>query len=64
MKTLITLALLGRVASPAAEPVLFTLPWNRLGVLLGAAVLAAPLAALLPARRAARQSLTAGMAEQ
>jgi len=56
--------LLARVASTDAEPVLFTLPWNRLGVLLGAAVLAAPLAALLPARRAARQSLTAGMAEQ
>ncbi|MFC0548761.1 FtsX-like permease family protein [Kutzneria chonburiensis] len=56
--------LLSRVASTDAEPVLFTLPWSRLGVLLGAAVLAAPLAALLPARRASRQSLTAGMAEQ
>ncbi|MBB5960697.1 putative ABC transport system permease protein [Saccharothrix tamanrassetensis] len=56
--------LISRVASTDAEPVLFTLPWGRLGVLLGAAVLAAPLAALVPARRAARVSLTAGMAEQ
>ncbi|QUQ65901.1 FtsX-like permease family protein [Kutzneria sp. CA-103260] len=56
--------LLTRVASTDAEPVLFTLPWPRLGVLLAAAVLAAPLAALLPARRASRQSLTAAMADQ
>jgi putative ABC transport system permease protein len=56
--------LITRVASTDAEPVLFALPWSRLGILLAAAVLAAPLAALLPARRASRQSLTAGMAEQ
>ncbi|SDY48812.1 putative ABC transport system permease protein [Amycolatopsis xylanica] len=54
--------LITEVAKSAGEPMLFTLPWGRLGVLLGAAVLAAPLAALLPARRAARGSLTAGMA--
>jgi putative ABC transport system permease protein len=52
------------VTSTPGEPVLFALPWARLGVLLAAAVLAAPLAALLPARRAARGSLTAGMAER
>jgi len=56
--------LLTRVASTDAEPVLFTLPWPRLGILLAAAVLAAPLAALLPARRASRQSLTAAMADR
>ncbi|GAA0628009.1 FtsX-like permease family protein [Kutzneria viridogrisea] len=56
--------LITQVASTDAQPVLFTLPWARLGVLLGAAVLAAPLAAVIPARRAARGSLTAGMAEQ
>lgn len=56
--------LIGRVASGGGEPVLFTLPWARLGVLLGAAILAAPLAAAVPARRAARGSLTAAMAEQ
>ncbi|MFD8494770.1 ABC transporter permease [Amycolatopsis sp. NPDC059657] len=56
--------LITEVAQSAGQPLLFTLPWGRLGVLLGAAVLAAPLAALLPARRAARGSLTAGMAEQ
>ncbi|MEA5363027.1 FtsX-like permease family protein [Amycolatopsis sp., V23-08] len=55
--------LMTRVASTPGEPVLFALPWARLGVLVAAAVLAAPLAALLPARRAARGSLTAGMAE-
>ncbi|GAA2784974.1 ABC transporter permease [Crossiella cryophila] len=54
--------LLTRVASTEAQPVLFTLPWDRLAVLLAAALLAAPLAALIPARRAARVSLTAGMA--
>ncbi|WP_370942113.1 ABC transporter permease [Amycolatopsis sp. cg5] len=56
--------LLTEVAKSAGETMLFTLPWGRLAALLGAAVLAAPLAALLPARRAARGSLTAGMAEQ
>lgn len=56
--------LITRVASTPGEPVLFALPWGRLGVLLAAAALAAPLAAVLPARRAARGSLTAGMAEQ
>jgi putative ABC transport system permease protein len=56
--------LLTRVASTDAEPVLFTLPWPRLGVLLAAAVLAAPLAAVLPARRASRQPLTAAMADR
>ena len=56
--------LLTRVASTDAEPVLFTLPWDRLGVLLAAAVLAAPLAALVPARRASRESLTAAMADR
>ncbi|WP_433260052.1 FtsX-like permease family protein [Actinosynnema sp. CS-041913] len=55
--------LIARVASTDAEPVLFAVPWARLGVLLGAAVLAAPLAAAIPARRATRGSLTAGMAE-
>lgn len=53
-----------RVSSTGAAPVLFTLPWGRLGVLLVAAVLAAPLAALVPARRAARVPLTAAMAER
>ncbi|EWM19397.1 FtsX-like permease family protein [Kutzneria sp. 744] len=56
--------LLARVASTDAEPVLFSLPWSRLAILLAAAVLAAPLAALVPARRAARQSLAAAMTEQ
>ncbi|MFB9615491.1 ABC transporter permease [Kutzneria kofuensis] len=56
--------LLTRVASTDAEPVLFTLPWDRLGVLIGAAVLAAPLAALIPARRATKESLSAAMTEQ
>ncbi len=56
--------LVGRVTSGGGEPVLFTLPWARLGVLLGAAIIAAPLAAVVPARRAARGSLTAAMAEQ
>jgi putative ABC transport system permease protein len=56
--------LLARVASTDAEPVLFALPWDRLGVLLAAAVLAAPLAALVPARRASRESLTAAMADR
>ncbi|MET7990848.1 FtsX-like permease family protein [Amycolatopsis sp. NPDC005232] len=56
--------LIARVASTDAEPVLFTLPWARLAVLLAAAVLAAPIAAALPARRAARGSLIAGMAGQ
>jgi putative ABC transport system permease protein len=56
--------LISRVASSGGAPVLFTLPWGRLGILLGASVLAAPLAAAFPARRAARVSLTAGMAEQ
>ncbi len=56
--------LMTRVASTPGEPVLFALPWGRLGVFLAAAVLAAPLAAVLPARRAARGSLTAGMTEQ
>ncbi|MEV0698665.1 FtsX-like permease family protein [Saccharopolyspora sp. NPDC050389] len=54
--------LIAQVASTDAEPVLFMLPWGRLGVLLGAAVLAAPLAAVIPARGAARGSLTAEMA--
>ncbi|MFI9383235.1 FtsX-like permease family protein [Kutzneria sp. NPDC052558] len=56
--------LLTHVASTDAEPVLFTLPWSRLGILLAAAVLAAPLAALLPSLRASRQSLTAAMADR
>jgi putative ABC transport system permease protein len=56
--------LVGRVASGGGEPVLFTLPWARLGVLLAAATIAAPLAAVVPGRRAARGSLTAAMAEQ
>ncbi|MEU5847188.1 FtsX-like permease family protein [Saccharopolyspora shandongensis] len=55
--------LIAQVASTDAEPVLFALPWGRLGVLLGAAVLAAPLAAVIPARRAARGSVTAGIAQ-
>ncbi|QNE76743.1 FtsX-like permease family protein [Streptomyces finlayi] len=55
--------LLAEVASTDAEPVLFTLPWGRLGTLLAAALLAAPLAALAPARRSARTSLTEGMGE-
>ncbi|MBM7813709.1 ABC transporter permease [Saccharothrix algeriensis] len=56
--------LVARVASSAGEPVLFALPWDRLGALLGAAVLAAPLAAAAAARRAARVSPVAGMAER
>ncbi|WP_326836510.1 FtsX-like permease family protein [Amycolatopsis rhabdoformis] len=56
--------LITKVASTEAEPVLFTLPWVRLAVLPLAAVIAAPIAAALPARRAARGSLTAAMAEQ
>ncbi|GAA3487531.1 ABC transporter permease [Streptomyces cremeus] len=55
--------LLAEVASTGADPVVFTLPWERLGILLAAALLAAPLAALSPGRRAARVSLTEGMAE-
>ncbi|MFC0430123.1 ABC transporter permease [Kutzneria buriramensis] len=56
--------MLARVASTDAQPVLFTLPWDRLGVLVAASVLAAGLAALIPARRAARQSLTTAMADR
>ncbi|WP_335936389.1 ABC transporter permease [Streptomyces sp. PTD5-9] len=56
--------LITKVASTAAEPVLFALPWGRLGVLLGAALLMAPLAAVAPARRAAGEPLTVGMTER
>ncbi|WP_209708058.1 FtsX-like permease family protein [Crossiella equi] len=55
--------LLARVASTEAEPVLFEVPWARLAVVVGAALLAAVLAAVVPARQAGRGSLTAGMAE-
>ncbi|WP_181774981.1 ABC transporter permease, partial [Amycolatopsis pittospori] len=44
--------LITEVASGGGEPILFAPPWGRLGVLVGAAILAAPLAALIPARRA------------
>ncbi|KOV83507.1 ABC transporter permease [Nocardia sp. NRRL S-836] len=56
--------LIAGIVATEGEPMPFTLPWERLGVLFGAALLAAPLAALLPARRAARRSLIAGIAEQ
>ncbi|WP_410660998.1 ABC transporter permease [Amycolatopsis sp. lyj-112] len=49
--------LITEVASGGGEPIMFAPPWGRLGVLLGAAVLAAPLAALIPARRAGRSPL-------
>ncbi|MFD2420306.1 FtsX-like permease family protein [Amycolatopsis pigmentata] len=53
--------LFARVASTDANPVLFTLPWGRLGILVVGAMLAAPLAALAPARHAARGSLATAM---
>jgi putative ABC transport system permease protein len=43
-------------------PLPFVLPWDRLGVLLGVAVIAALAASLFPARRAARRSIVATLA--
>lgn len=53
--------LFARVASTGADPVVFSLPWGRLGILGAGAVLAAPLATLAPARHAARGSLATTM---
>ncbi|WP_410605239.1 ABC transporter permease [Amycolatopsis sp. lyj-90] len=50
--------LITKVASDGGEAIVFAPPWGRLGVLVGAALVAAPLAALVPARRAGRVSLT------
>ncbi|MEU8415950.1 FtsX-like permease family protein [Amycolatopsis japonica] len=55
--------LITEVAASGGDTIAFAPPWERLGVLLGAAILAAPLAALLPARRAGRGSLTAALQE-
>ncbi|OXM46371.1 ABC transporter permease [Amycolatopsis alba] len=54
--------LITEVASGGGEPIVFAPPWGRLGVLVAAALLAAPLAALVPARRAGRVPVTAGLA--
>ncbi|MFC3455136.1 ABC transporter permease [Amycolatopsis speibonae] len=54
--------LITEVASGGGEPIVFAPPWGRLGVLVAAALAAAPLAALVPARRAGRDSLVAGIA--
>lgn len=54
--------LITEVASTGAEPVLFAPPWAQLATLLGAAVLAAPLAAVTPALRAARTPPSAALA--
>ncbi|GAB3136491.1 FtsX-like permease family protein [Micromonospora sonneratiae] len=55
--------LISRVAASSAMPMTMTVPFGQLGLALATTVLAAPLATLLPARRAARRSITAGMAE-
>lgn len=55
--------LITEVVASGGDAIAFAPPWERLGVLLGAAILAAPLAALLPARRAGRGSLTAALLE-
>ena len=51
-------ALLGEMDVPLA----FTMPWLQLLLVVGAALLAGLLASVLPARRAARLSPTAGLA--
>ncbi|MEV7554553.1 FtsX-like permease family protein [Amycolatopsis sp. NPDC089917] len=53
--------LITEVASGGGEPILFVPPWGRLGVLVAAALLAAPLAALVPARRSGRVPITTGL---
>ncbi len=50
--------LITEVAAGGGEAIVFAPPWGRLGVLVGLAILAAPVAALVPARRAGRGSLT------
>ncbi|GAB3736307.1 ABC transporter permease [Amycolatopsis oliviviridis] len=54
--------LITEVASGGGEPIVFAPPWGRLGVLVAAALVAAPLAAWFPARRSRRVSVTAGLA--
>ncbi|MFC0111116.1 ABC transporter permease [Kibdelosporangium aridum] len=49
-------------ASTAAAPITLTVPVVQIAVLLAAAVLAAPLATLLPARKAAKGHVTDGLA--
>ncbi|MER6666998.1 FtsX-like permease family protein [Amycolatopsis japonica] len=56
--------LITEVAAGGGEAIVFAPPWGRLGVLVAAAIVAAPLAALVPARRAARGSLVAGLASE
>ncbi|MFI7121823.1 ABC transporter permease [Amycolatopsis sp. NPDC049868] len=55
--------LITEVVASGGDTIAFAPPWERLGVLLSAAILAAPLAALLPARRAGRGSLAAALQE-
>ncbi|MFK0251313.1 ABC transporter permease [Amycolatopsis azurea] len=54
--------LITEVASGGGEAIVFAPPWGRLGVLVAAALVAAPLAAWVPARRSGRVPLTAGLA--
>ncbi|HET6287806.1 MAG TPA: FtsX-like permease family protein [Amycolatopsis sp.] len=56
--------LITEVASDGGETIVFAPPWARLGVLVAAALVAAPLAALVPARRAGRQGLVAGLSAE
>ncbi|WET77063.1 FtsX-like permease family protein [Amycolatopsis sp. QT-25] len=56
--------LITEVAAGGGEPIVFAPPWARLGVLVAAALVAAPLAALVPARRAGRQGLVAGLSAE
>ncbi|GLK99245.1 FtsX-like permease family protein [Dactylosporangium matsuzakiense] len=53
--------LFARVASTDARPIVFVLPWGRLGILVAGAVLAAALATLAPARHAARGTLVSAI---
>ncbi|MFD5246830.1 ABC transporter permease [Amycolatopsis sp. NPDC058340] len=52
--------LITEVASGGGEAIVFAPPWGRLGVLVAAALVAAPLAALAPARRAMLVSVKDG----
>ncbi|MEV6906734.1 FtsX-like permease family protein [Amycolatopsis sp. NPDC051071] len=56
--------LITEVALGSGEAIAFAPPWGRLGVLVAAALVAAPLAALVPARRAGRGSIVAGLSPE
>ena len=55
--------ILVKALSSDSFPITFDVPFGQIGVMLLAAVVAAMIAAAMPARRAGRTSVVAGMAE-